>query len=401
MAERSSAFAKDPKEPADLIDGAAWSGRDGVEIHKSLLGVPAPTKPPPMRFVVLPLTFAIASFAACGGSDASNADSTAGTGSGTDGGKTSATSDGGGTTATTDSDSGTTTKDDGGTSTKDSGVPTTSNVSKIKHIFTVLFENHDYAEVIGSSDAPYFNSLANQYALATNYNDSGVHPSLPNYLVMISGAPQYPGIIDVNPTTFPFPVKQPHLGTQMQAKSIKWRSYQESAGGNCKKSSSGEYAPKHDPFLYFDDIQNGANDLCATTNVEYTALAADMAAGTYTYSFVTPNLTNDGHDPSNDPSTGTKNSDAWAATEIPKIMASAAYKDGGVIFITWDEAEGRSGHSASQIPMIVVSDLLKSKGLKVATKYSHKSYLATIEDILGLPRLDTVKSEPSMLEFFQ
>lgn len=353
-----------------------------------------------MRFVVLPLAFAIASFAACSGDNATTSDSTTNTGSGSDGGKTSSGNDSGSST-TTDTDSGTTTKDDAGTSTKDSGTTTSTNVSKIKHIFTVLFENHDYAEIIGSSDCPYFNSLANQYALATNYNDSGTHPSLPNYLVMISGAPQYPGIVDLNPTTFPFPVKQENLGTQMQAKSVAWRSYQESAGGTCKKSSSGGYAPKHDPFLYFDDMQNGAGDLCNKTNVDYTELATDMAAGTYTYSFVTPNLTNDGHDPSNDPSTAAKNSDTWAAAEIPKIMASAAYKDGGVIFITWDEAEGRSGHSASQIPMIVVSDLLKSKGLKVATKYSHKSYLATIEDILGLGRLDTVKSEPSMLEFFQ
>ena len=45
---------------------------------------------------------------------------------------------------------------------------------------------------------------------------------------------------------------------------------------------------------------------------------------------------------------------------------------------------------------------LADKRVFVASKaYSHKSYLATVEDLLGLPRLDTVRSEPSMREFFR
>lgn len=268
-------------------------------------------------------------------------------------------------------------------------------------IFTVLFENHDYAEIVGNSDAPYFNSLIAKYGLATDYNDSGVHPSLPNYLTMISGAPQYPGLVDLNPIVPPFPVKQANLGTQMQSAGIAWRAYQEGMGTACRLSASGNYAPKHDPFLYFDDIQNGANGLCASTSVDYSQLAGDLTSGAVRFSFITPNLVDDGHNPTSDPRAALKVSDTWAATEIEKIIASPAYQNGGVIFITWDEAEGRNGDSASQIPMIVVSEHLKSKGYRTATKYSHKSYLATIEDLLGLPRLATVTSEPSMLEFFQ
>src|SRR5205823_3206939 len=94
-------------------------------------------------------------------------------------------------------------------------------------IFTIVLENHDYAEIVGSSHAPYINSLIAQGALATSYKDTG-HPSLPNYLHMISGDNQYPGIIDLSPTFFPFPVDQPNLGTQLEAAHLKWRSYQES-----------------------------------------------------------------------------------------------------------------------------------------------------------------------------
>lgn len=263
-------------------------------------------------------------------------------------------------------------------------------------------ENHDYAEIVGSPNAPYINSLIAQYGLATSYADSGTHPSLPNYLTMISGDPQYIGIVDLNPTTIPFPVDKPNLGTQLEAAKIPWRSYQESMGSPCKLTSSSPYAPKHDPFLYFTDMQKGASGLCAATNVDYSEFAGDLAAGTKRFMWITPNLNDDGHDPANDPVKGLKDSDTWASTEIPKILASDAYKNGGVIFLTWDEAEGRSGPgSTDKIPMIVISPNIKSAGFQSSKAYSHKSYLATVEDLLGLPRLATVTSEPSMLEFFK
>ncbi|HEY8079862.1 MAG TPA: alkaline phosphatase family protein [Labilithrix sp.] len=270
-------------------------------------------------------------------------------------------------------------------------------------IFTIVMENHDYAEIVGSSNAPYINSLIASYGLATNYVDSGVHPSLPNYLTMISGAPQYSGGMDVDPTQSPFPVNAQNLGTQLEAAGVAWRSYQESMGSACALAAvtnpAGNYAPKHDPFLYFTDMQ--ASALCTQRNVDYSQFAADLAAGTYRFMWITPNLTDDGHDPQANPVTGLKQSDAWAAKEIPKIMASAAYTNGGVIFLTWDEAEGRSKDSKDQIPMIVISPKMKSAGYKATAAYSHKSYLATVEDLLGLPRLATVKSEASMLEFLK
>lgn len=43
--------------------------------------------------------------------------------------------------------------------------------------------------------------------------------------------------------------------------------------------------------------------------------------------WITPNLDNDGHDPTTDPVTGLKNADAWMSHEVPKILASDG--DGG------------------------------------------------------------------------
>lgn len=265
-------------------------------------------------------------------------------------------------------------------------------------IYTIVLENHDYAEIVGSANAPYINSLIAMGGLATSYKDTG-HPSLPNYLHMISGDNQYPGIIDIGPNQVPyFPANKPNLGSQLEAAQINWRSYQESMGTPCLLSDSGDFATKHDPFLYFTDMQMQA--VCAQRNVDYSELAADLASNAYRYVWITPNLTDDGHNPSNDPVTGLKDSDMWMSTEVPKILASAGYQAGGVLFITWDEAEGRTGDT-DRIPMIILSPRLKQAGMMSATAYDHSSYLATVEDLLGLPRLSTVTNAPSMMtEFF-
>ena len=274
--------------------------------------------------------------------------------------------------------------------------PTTSGAKPT--IFTIVLENHDYAEIVGSTNAPYINSLIAQGALATAYKDTG-HPSLPNYLHMISGDNQYPGLIDVGTSQWPyFPADKPNLGTQLEAAGISWRSYQESMGQPCQLTDAGDFATKHDPFLYFTDMQMMA--VCGNRNVDYSQFAADLASNSYRYMWITPNLTDDGHNPSNDPVTGLKDSDMWLSTEVPKILNSDGYKAGGVLFITWDEAEGRTG-DPDRIPMIILSPKLKSTGMQSTTAYDHSSYLAMVEDLLGLARLQTVATTPNMMEFMQ
>lgn len=267
-------------------------------------------------------------------------------------------------------------------------------------VFTIVLENQDYAEVVGSANAPYINSLIAQGTLATQYRDTN-HPSLPNYLHMISGADQYPGFIDIGPQQFPyFPANQPNLGTQLDAAHIPWRSYQESMPLPCTLTDSGMFAPRHDPFLYFTDQQMDAAH-CADKNVDYAQLAPDLAANTYRYIWITPNLIDDGHDPQLDPVAGLHQCDAWLATEIPKLMASDAYQHGGIIFITWDEAEGRNNDDKDLIPMIVLTKAMPHPGTEVAAAFDHGSYLATIEDLFHLPRLATVTATPNLMPMFQ
>lgn len=86
---------------------------------------------------------------------------------------------------------------------------------------------------------------------------------------------------------------------------------------------------------------------------------------------------------------------------VPQILASSAYRANGVLFITVDQAMGRAGDSADQVPMIVLSSRIVSAGFSSATAYTHASYLATVEDLLGLPRLGEAIGAPSLSAFLR
>jgi hypothetical protein len=131
--------------------------------------------------------------------------------------------------------------------------------------------------------------------------------------------------------------------------------------------------------VFYDDVTNNfaPNSAYCIAHVRpYSEFAADLAGSSVArYNFIVPNLCNDMHDCSI--STG----DAWLSTEIPKIQNSAAYKNGGAIFITWDEGEGTV--SDGPIGMIVVSPAAKGGGYYNTTYYNHSSLLLTLQEILG------------------
>src|ERR1700738_4196298 len=52
---------------------------------------------------------------------------------------------------------------------------------KPAHVVIVIEENHGYSQIIGSSQAPYINTLATEGALFTS-SYAIAHPSEPNYL---------------------------------------------------------------------------------------------------------------------------------------------------------------------------------------------------------------------------
>ena len=252
-------------------------------------------------------------------------------------------------------------------------------------VFLILMENHNWADFHGSSSAPYLNntllpmgSHAEQY-----YNPPGLHPSLPNYLWLEAG--QNFGIFDDNDTFSHHQSTTSHLVTQLKNAGISWHAYQEDIPGTqCPLSNTGGYAVKHNPFIYFDDVTCVNNTGCAycIANVRpFSQLATDLANHTVArYNFITPNLCNDGHDTCGPVNDAVRQTDNWLAANIPTILNSQAYQNGGVIIITWDEGEGGDG----PIGMIVLSASAKGGGYNNSIHYTHSSTLRTIQEIYNV-----------------
>ena len=135
-----------------------------------------------------------------------------------------------------------------------------------------------------------------------------------------------------------------------------------------------------------------------------------LASATPAFSFVVPDLCNDGHDAPCVTGTpgGLAQADAFLAQWVPKIMAAPAYRDGGLIVITFDEGSdcsrllrrdirlqpdhpnvpvpGKNGPGGGRIGAVLLSPLIKP-GTVSTVDYNHYSLLRTIEDIFGLPHL--------------
>ncbi len=239
------------------------------------------------------------------------------------------------------------------------------NEASAQHVMVIVEENRNRGEVIGAGDMPYLNSLANRYTDTTSWEGVG-HPSLPNYLALISGSTQ--GVTE-DLTSISFP-GIPTLGSQLSEAGIPWKAYLEGMPEVASElATSGEYAKKHNPFAYFPGT-NGPNVVPASQ------FAADLAEGKLpSFVWYTPNLINDGHDGSN--------ADVDHSLEgiVAPVLGSAWYKAGATIIITWDE-------SAAE-PNVIPTVLISGEGSRTpfTTKGNHYGTLAAIEDLYGLPRL--------------
>jgi hypothetical protein len=225
-------------------------------------------------------------------------------------------------------------------------------------VFVVVMENRSSAEALAQ---PYLARLVSTDALATNYH-AVAHPSLPNYLALTSGSTF--GIADDSYHRLP----AGGLGAQLTVHGVPWRAYMEGMGSDCLVNQ-GRYAVKHDPFGYYGGS-------CPPNVVSFATLDADLAGATPRFAWITPDLCDDGHDCS------TRTADDFLARLVPTITASPAWARGGVLFVTWDEDDGNNGN---HVATVVVSPRLVAH--RSARPYDHYSLLATVEDLLGVPRL--------------
>jgi phosphatidylinositol-3-phosphatase len=246
------------------------------------------------------------------------------------------------------------------------------------HVVWIVMENHSFDGIIGSSDAPYINQLADEHGLATGFYAEG-HPSLPNYIAMTSGSTQ--GIADDNdPSSHPLDV--PSLFSLLPGGGS--RSLLESMPSNCARSDAGEYAVRHNPMAYYVNLAAGD---CGRFNVPL-ADPPDLSAR---FTFVTPNLIHDMHD-------GTvADGDTWLSTFMPKVLASAEYAAGRTaVFLTWDEDDSILGLGDNHIPTLVIAPSVPA-GTRVGARLDHYAMLRATQEMLGLtPLLGAAASAADM-----
>lgn len=272
----------------------------------------------------------------------------------------------------------------------------------IKTVWIILMENHNWSQILGSKSAPYINnsllpiaSHAEQY-----FNPPGIHPSEPNYLWLEVGTNF--GILDDNEPAVNHQGTTQHLATFLQSKNISWKSYQENIDGKtCPLVSSGLYATKHNPFVFFDDVTNTLNPNSANCIAHirpFTEITNDLVTGNVAqYNFITPNLCDDMHDRCKPIHNQIQQGDTWLSINLPQILNSAAYQNGGAVFVTWDEAATGDG----PIGMIVLSPFAKGHGYQNSIHYTHGSTLRTFQEIFGVtPLLNDANNQTDLSDLF-
>jgi hypothetical protein len=263
------------------------------------------------------------------------------------------------------------------------------NLPSIQRVFIVLLENCDWWSIEGSADAPYINDVLLPMAsyCGQYFNPPGLHPSEPDYLWLEAGTNF--GILDDNDPSIDHQGTTCHLVTLLQNAGISWKTYQEDISGTCLPLwATNAYVPRHNPFVYFDDVTGTNNPNCAY-GIEhirpYDELAGDLAGNTVArYNFITPNLCDDGHDSCPPLTNQIKQVDTWLAVQVPKILNSTPYQENGALFITWDEGYGSDD---GPIGMIVLSPLARGGGYFNNIYYTHSSTLRTFQEIFGVTPL--------------
>ena len=268
--------------------------------------------------------------------------------------------------------------------------PTAANrretiVPEFSHILLIILENKEYTSVISNSEMPKLNQFAQEYTLLTQYF-AVAHPSLPNYIALVSGDTF--GIKSDCTNCF---IDAENLAGLLEQGGYSWKTYQENLPSPCfvfpqfwGKISG--YAQKHNPFVYFNAIRND-KDHCKQSVVSLEQLSVDLENGQLPdFAFISPNLCHSGHD------CDLNVVDSWLSDLVTEIMKSPNFDENSLIVITYDEGGsslgccGQSSTGGGRVATILISPRVK-KAYQDDTPYSHYSLLKTIATSWSLREL--------------
>jgi hypothetical protein len=284
----------------------------------------------------------------------------------------------------------------------DEGVPS------FGHVFLIIGENTTYSHLT-TTNAPYLlNVIRPQSAWLTSYY-AATHWSQANYVALVTGqftgCEQHDGGVACHQNV-------DNLFHQLDVAGLGWKVWLEAgtakcdtgSGGSCSSNTpcplSGFYTTGNPPIL-FDDIE-GPGGVWSPTTPSAECLANDIPAGTPTagmstfnaalstgqvpsFNMIIPNGCDDGEATCKPVNNRYSQFDNFLAQEVPKIEASSAFGDNGVIIVTYDEDEraggiaGKNGFGSGGHVVCAIISPLAAAGSYGQTYY-HYSLLRTIED---------------------
>jgi hypothetical protein len=340
-------------------------------------------------------------------------------------------------------------------------LPEEELLPEIKHVFLIVLDGYGYEEAFGkTSSAPYLaKTLPAQGELLSNYY-SVTQGGLANEIALLSGqgptpqtatnCPEYtaiaPGTVgteeQVAGSGCVYPSTTQTLPSQLTTAHLTWKAYVEDiangeAAGqptSCRHPALGTadssqlpvpgdaYETWRNPFVYFSALTESPE--CAERDVGLDKLGADLekAKRTPSFSYIVPNACHDGNEAPCAPEqpAGLAGAEGFLKTVVPEITASPAYKEDGLIAITFDQAPqtGPNADSSSccatpeypnlpppsttappaggpvketggggRVGLLLISPFVKPGSVNETGYYNHFSLLRSIEELFGLQPL--------------
>ncbi|EMD36963.1 hypothetical protein CERSUDRAFT_95231 [Gelatoporia subvermispora B] len=265
----------------------------------------------------------------------------------------------------------------------------------------IWFENTDYATAASSS---VFQNLTKQGLLLSQFY-AMTHPSEPNYIAAVGG--DFFGQPSDDFRAIPQNIST--VVDLLEDKNISWASYQESMpydGCTLFNYTSFDYLTnngtytyyvrKHNPLIIYDSVSNVTERALRIRN--FNDFAVDLNASAMPqWSFITPNLVDDGHDTTID-FIGN-----WLTFWLMPLLQDDKFNNNRtIILLTFDETETYTINN--QIYTLVLGGGLPKHlvGTTDDTFYTHYSALSTVQANWGLKSLgrgDTNNTLNNVLEF--
>ncbi|KAF9558059.1 acid phosphatase [Agrocybe pediades] len=237
---------------------------------------------------------------------------------------------------------------------------------------SIWLENTDFS---GAAADPNFIALTRQGIQLTNFF-AVTHPSQPNYISSVGG--EYFGLQNDNLNNVPANVST--LVDLLEDKGITWAEYEEDMPSTgfqglqmLNAAGANDYVRKHNPLITYDSV---ATNNTRTLNIKnFTLFQQDLAANRLPqWMFITPNMTNDGHD------TNVTFASKWANGFLTPLLKNPNFNGPRtLIVLTFDE--NKTDNQQNRIDTLLLGSAIPSHlvGTTDASFYTHYSELATIE----------------------